>query len=245
MKKPLKRILRNRLSRLFGWQIAEANNCIRAGTRFVCWNHIPGDYLEFGCHSGRTFCNAYQTFHETRALVADSIEPEALEHHYREKPRFFAFDSFEGLPESQAMDDHAYRPAHWARSKYAFSVDDFKKVLAKERIDRSDVHIVAGWYDRTLTEETKRGHDLTHAAMVYVDCDYYESTVPVLNFVTDLVQDGTVIVFDDYNFYRGSPDLGQRRAFSEWLGRNLHIKAIELARHDFNVVGFYLVVGGR
>lgn len=52
-----------------------------------------------------------------------------------------------------------------------------------------------------------------------MDCDLYLSTVPVLEFVKDLLQKGTVIIFDDWNCFWADPDKGERRAWREFCER--------------------------
>ncbi len=83
-----------------------------------------------------------------------------------------------------------------------------------------DVVTVPGFYDETLGAATKQRLGLEKAALVYIDCDLYESTVPVLEFITDLVGQGTIIVFDDWYRYQGRADQGEQRACAEWLGKN-------------------------
>lgn len=218
------------------------NHCLRMGARFASWNQIPGDYLEFGCGSGRSLIEAYHAFRDARARVAPELQPEDLARFEAAKPRFFAFDSYQGLPEPRGIDAHPYRPLHWKKARYAFTVDAVKRTMRKRGVDLSDVHMIDGWFGETLSEATRRSHAITLAAMVHVDCDYYESSVLALDFIAPLAQDGTVIVFDDYNFFRGSPRLGERRAFAEWLERNPRITAVELARHDFSSTAFYLTL---
>jgi len=232
--------LKGRLGRFLANDPVAGNNCLRVAVRFVCWNQVPGDYLEFGCGFGRSFIEAYRLFQATRASVGSELNAADRTTFERTRPRFFAFDSYQGLPEVTGVDQHPYLPLHWKKAEYAFSVEAFKGALREAEVAEADVRIVDGWYGSTLTGATKTRHELSKAALVHVDCDYYESAVLVLDFVTDLVQDGTVIVFDDYNFFRGSPRLGERRAFGEWLERNSHLQAIELARHDFSSTAFYL-----
>ena len=66
---------------------------------------------------------------------------------------------------------------------------------------------------------------LERAAVVSADCGLYGATSEVLRFVTDYVQDGTVLVFGDWFSFRGSPRRGQQRAFAEWLDANPDITA--------------------
>ena len=71
------------------------------------------------------------------------------------------------------------------------------------------MHIIKGWFDDTLNEETLRAHKMDKAVLIHVDVEYYESAKTVLEFVTPLLQNGTVIVFDDWYNYRGNPELGE------------------------------------
>lgn len=56
---------------------------------------------------------------------------------------------------------------------------------------------------------------------MYIDCDYYESTVPALEFVTDLLLvDGSILIFDDWWVFGGRRERGEQRAFHEWRERH-------------------------
>ncbi|OCR92398.1 hypothetical protein [Campylobacter fetus] len=56
------------------------------------------------------------------------------------------------------------------------------------------------------------------ASLIYIDCDLYTSSKTVLDFIaqSDLLQDGTIIAFDDWDLYRANPNKGQRKAFKEF-----------------------------
>lgn len=238
---------KRRLRRLVRFEIAraleESNRCLETAVRFVCWNQVPGDYLEFGCHSGRSFTRAHGLYRAERGRVGRELTRGDREAFDAAAPRFFAFDSFEGLPEAANADHHPYLPGHWKAGGFATSKDDFSETLRRAGIPLDDVVIVAGWYEKTLTEHTKKSHGLKAASIVHIDCDYYESSLAALNFVSDLILDGTVVIFDDYNYFRGAPDLGERRAFSEWLAQHPEVAATELARSGFESVAFFLSVG--
>lgn len=206
-------------------------------TRFVVFNQIPGDYFEFGVFQGKSFSQMYKLLE--RAWQGYRGNESFLGHQTDEaffaRKRFFAFDSFEGLPVSHANDT----PGHFHyEGTYSASQAQFMEHIKREGIDMSRVVVVPGWFDRSLTPETKSQNDLSAAALVFIDCDLYESTVPVLNFITDLIQDGTVIVVDDYFRYRGHPEKGIQRAMNEWLSRNPDIGIQELARCSANRVAF-------
>jgi hypothetical protein len=181
-------------------------------------------------------------FQLTRKSVMAELTEEDKIIYEQAKPRFFAFDSFEGLPEAVEADDHPYLPKHWKKGTLTTSIEDFKEILAKKGVNKDDIYTVKGWYHETLTEKTKKIYDLEKASMIHIDCDYYESAILALDFITDLIDDGSVIILDNYNFFRGHPQLGERRAFSEWLKKNAHVTATQLATNDFHSVAFFLNV---
>jgi len=59
IKKLMPKVIKDEIKSLIISKGTSVNECIYVGVRFVCWNQIPGDYLEFGCYSGKTFSYAY------------------------------------------------------------------------------------------------------------------------------------------------------------------------------------------
>ena len=53
-----------------------------------------------------------------------------------------------------------------------------------------------------------------------VDCDLKESTTLALNFAKPTLQEGTIIIFDDFNFYKGNRDKGEYCAFQSFKNQN-------------------------
>ncbi len=76
---------------------------------------------------------------------------------------------------------------------------------------------VKGFYDATLTSALRDRLLPAKAAAIYIDCDLYRSTIPVLEFIVPFLQKGTVIVFDDWNCYHADPERGERRAWAEFI----------------------------
>ncbi len=170
-------------------------------------NRIPGDYLEFGSGSNvRSFRLAYKY--------------RVLEY---PEPRLFAFDSFQGLPEPTADDLHD----QWRRGAMAVSLEDFHKVMRRMRAKPDDYTVVPGFYSETLDGTQPKTYGITRAAMVFVDCDLYSSAASTLRFVKPVLGDGTIIAFDDWYCYGGSPEKGEQRAFREFLKNNRRIQAAE------------------
>ena len=179
---------------------------------FVHKCKIPGDYLEFGVFKGSTFTEAYK--------IAKAKKINGM--------RFFAFDSFEGLPESSGIDKDS---GQFEKGEYKFSIERFKDNLKKAGINLKDVKIIPGWFDQVLNSGLKKELGLENTAVVWIDSDLYESAVPALDFITDLVVDGTIIVFDDWFFFKGNPNRGEQRAFGEWLAKNPQIRVSEFHKY--------------
>lgn len=210
------------------------HGCLYTAASFVAWNQIEGDYLEFGVYQGNSFATAYRAVHDQRRLHSSFVEksPE-YKRETQAPPRFFAFDSFAGLPKGLGA-----RHADYAPGAYACSQDEFTRNITALGVDLKDVVIVPGFYDKTLNSQTKEQHGLRRAAMVMIDCDLYESTVPVLEFLTDLVDQGTILIFHDWFRFRGSPKCGEQRACREWQERNPHLELVEYWREGPQAVSF-------
>jgi len=211
-------------------QYASFRGCLYTAATFTTRNYVAGDYLEFGVWRGDSFIKAYHAVHEMRrqhtawlnrhvTFSSNGSGTPEFRLWNEWKPRFFAFDSFEGLP---ATGDQTQE--EWAGGSYACSEAQFRANVAAEGVQLTDVVTVAGFYDRSLTPELKRTHNLRRAAIVHIDCDLYESTTYVLDFVTDLLTQGSVLVFDDWFFNQGRKDRGEQAACNDWLKRHPHIE---------------------
>lgn len=233
---PLRNILR---------RIVLPENCtgmvkpIDVAATYVCAENVPGDYLEFGTFKGDSFIEAYRKIESAiqywgtdnknyTSYTDKSRWKNSLPEFKKKEPvRYFAFDSFDGLPDPQGIDKGHPR---LCKGRYDCSEEQFKKNLRDNDVNLSKVITVPGYYEKTLTSETKRLVGLKSAAIVMLDCDFYESTKLVLDFITDLIADGTIIIFDDWFVYRGNPELGMQRACREWLERNPSISLAPYAR---------------
>ena len=92
-------------------------------------------------------------------------------------------------------------------------------MITKAGVPLHKVVRVKGWYDETLTNRTKKTHQLNRAAVIHVDCDLYSSAKVVLAFIEYLVQVGTILIFDDWYAFSNEEDMrdfGEQKAFNEW-----------------------------
>ncbi|MBI3825231.1 MAG: class I SAM-dependent methyltransferase [Candidatus Rokubacteria bacterium] len=201
---------------------------LKIAMKFAAVSKLEGDYLEFGVYEG---ANVVAAWHLAR-------------HHGLHGMRLYAFDSFQGLPPVASV-DHGGDVAFFERGEFSCDLETFRRNTRRKGVDPERLTIVPGWYGEVLTAETRQRLPLQKAAIVWVDCDLYESTVPVLDFVTDYVQDGTVLVFDDWFCFRGDPDRGEQRAFREWLQRHPSLRATPFHRFGWHGQSFLLHPGNR
>lgn len=164
----------------------------------LAWAGVAGDYYEFGVYRGYTLWHAQQ--------VAD--------HYGLTDMRFFGFDSFEGLPEVEGADRDA---AVFIAGDYRCARQEVEGELTQRGFDWARGALIEGYFDTVLTDDTKARFRMGPAALVMLDCDLYQSVVPALDFLADMLQDGTIMLFDDWDSFGASNKYGSRRAFQEFL----------------------------
>ena len=204
---------------------------IRKVSKFVACELIEGDYYEFGTYQGNSFINAFHAFKKAFLSRSNHDIQSFGDHEQADRRmalwnqmRFFAFDSFEGLPELKGIDQDT---RDFKESQYACSVADFKNNLKSAKVEIGKTVIIPGWFNETCNDENKTRHNMGKAAAIWIDGDLYESAICALEFMTPLIQDGTVIIFDDWYAFRGNPNRGEQKAFSEWLEMNPKFEAVE------------------
>jgi O-methyltransferase len=157
--------------------------------RVLAWG-LPGDFVECGVwRGGASF------------LMAELLRIAGVEGR-----KVWLFDSFEGLPEPQAVDGTA--AFEYARSKDDVTYFD-NCTASYEEVEgnalelglRPYLELVRGWFEQTLPQARARVGPI---AILRVDCDWYSGTRCVLENFYDLVSEGGFVVLDDYHAYEGS-----------------------------------------
>jgi O-methyltransferase len=200
----------------------EKEQMLNLAMQYVRANCIPGDYLEFGCYEGNSFISAY---HFSRAQgLADM--------------RFFAFDSFMGLPVSKGIDQDPESSAQYYPGDFACDINTFRRNLRSSGVSLERVRLIEGFYGDSLTPELKATLGVRSVAVLMVDCDLYESTKQVLDFAGEYLAHGAVLIFDDWYNFKGDPKRGEQKAFSEWLERNPRIKVARYMNFSWHGLSF-------
>ena len=200
---------------------------LKSAFSFANHSNVGGDYLEFGVWKGRSFARAYNIW---KHLLNKNSNLKDM--------RFYAFDSFEGLPEITSQEDKV--TGEFKKGEYNASVNVFKEYITEKGVALERVEIIKGWYSEVLNDKTKKRLALKKAAVIFVDSDLYESAVQVLDFVTNYIADGTVIIFDDWFCFRGNPNHGEQLAFRDWLSKYPEITASEYQRFNWKGNSFIL-----
>ena len=181
--------------------IYENGNMLNMAFAYCANNKIAGDFAEFGVFQGHTTIEAWK----------------AAERYDLRDMNFWLFDSFQGLPEVGGKDSGG----PFETSEFRCGRDQYEKNLRKYHVDFDRLKITEGFFDQSLSAlQTDR-----KLSIVWIDCDLYESTVPVLSWLSDKLVDGAVICFDDWYSFSAHRDKGEQRACSEWLADNpdLHL----------------------
>jgi hypothetical protein len=181
------------------------------------------DYLEFGVYNGTSLACMF------RALNASG-------HH---RSRLIGFDSFEGLPPVAATDSGG----HWRPGEFRSTLEFTRECLRYQHVDESRVILEKGFFDVTLTDERRRALQIERASLIMIDCDLYASTKDALRFCSPAIQGSCVMFFDDW-YPLADRNLGEKKAFDEWIAADPTLSEREL--FDFPPYGkAFLVVRGR
>ena len=71
-----------------------------------------------------------------------------------------------------------------------------------------------------------------------IDCDLKEPTTFALDFIRNILQKGTIILFDDYIFFKGDRTKGEFAAFEEFRKNNPKIKFREAFEYGYGSKAF-------
>lgn len=167
---------------------------------FLKESEIDGHYFEFGVHKARTF----------RFALA------AAELYKIKNMEFHAFDSFEGLPNL----GHTL-VKNWGAGALQTTEDEFLKLINSYTGSLEKVYTHPGFYEDSLNEEKAAELFGKKCSFICIDCDYYESAVPIFNFIEPYIQHGTVIYLDDiFAGFKKESSGGTGKAFDEYIKKS-------------------------
>lgn len=165
-------------------------------------------YFEFGVGQGNTLIQYIKALRSFCQIFGKDCS----------QYRIFAFDSFRGLPDKKGLaDDHPI----WKRGDFAYSVDEVKARLQREKVDLSRIKIefIKGYFADALTPELRENLRAHPPTIVTIDVDYYSSTKTVLEWLEPILPSGALLYFDDIWSFHGHPEYGEIAAINEFNER--------------------------
>ena len=159
---------------------------------------LPQTYFEFGCHSARTFSSAIN----------------AVNYLKMKNFKFYALDSFKGLPTTNVSEDGIFKKGEFSTSKNNF----IRLVKKYTNYGPEKYNIIEGYFEDSLTKDLKM--ELPKIGVVFIDVDLYSSTKTVLEFIKDLLVEGSLVIFDDWYCFPESSNQGQKKAFDNFCQEN-------------------------
>ena len=151
---------------------------------------LPGDFAECGVYRGGS------------ALLLSALKPADRV--------LYLFDSFEGMPDTDATRDH-HRPGDFSET----SIEHVRQLLSAS----SGVNFRKGFFPATTS-----GLEAVTFSVVHIDFDIYRSMLDACEFFYPRLVRGGCILFDDY----GSPSCpGAKQAVREFCSAN-HTREIYL-----------------
>lgn len=202
---------------------------------YVFGNQMRGDYYEFGVFDGRGLIRSFSAYKrhqrwlEAGARCRDAWRrgPAAQVTEYN--ARFYGLDTFHGMPANDEGN------ALFAPGFFDCSIETVRKRCAKNGLEGEQLCLLKGLFSETMPHLL--GSSPRPAAIINIDCDLYASTKDALAASRQLIQDGTVLLFDDYNAFCASPEKGERRALYEFQ-KDTGIKIEPWFSYQFNAQAF-------
>jgi hypothetical protein len=183
-------------------------------------------YVEFGAYTGGSLISAYWAAHKVFQELTGGHwdhsfqDPGSVAEEVRrnwERMRFFAFDSFAGMPATAGPDKEV---EIFKEGTYACTEQAFRENLGRYGVPAEKVVTVPGFFAETCTPENAERYGIGNVGIVHIDSDLYESARTALEFITPYLNSNAVLIFDEWYQYFGHPEFGEQRAFAEWRERH-------------------------
>ncbi|MDO8571540.1 MAG: TylF/MycF/NovP-related O-methyltransferase [bacterium] len=187
----------------------------RVGMLYRCWGYVftnllKGAYYEFGVYKGDTCIESWKAYSGLKKWVESQLSSpeawrrEALKEYAHYPHHFYGFDTFEGMPENDEKN------STFSKDSFFASLNEVERKCLEKKME---IRFFKGLFS-DIPEETM--NDLQPAVIVNIDSDLYFSARDALEKVKDKLQQGTVLLMDDYNCFSADNSQGERRALKEF-----------------------------
>ena len=97
-----------------------------------------------------------------------------------------------------------------------FGLSSSLRIIKPARKKRAPNAMGNNLSDRQEASRSLTRFNLIKARIVMIDCDLKESARLALEFIKPAIQEGTIILFDDYVFFKGNIEKGEYGAFKDF-----------------------------
>ena len=212
------------------------DNAFQTCVRFINYELVEGDICEFGVYTGRSLALLahHDIMYKTNENTVNSTNTPTR--------TVYGFDSWDGLPFDQ---DHHPR---WNKGLFKMNHSYHPTITLQKHVTPEDVCdffktvslpkpiLIKGFY-----ENIQMPSSIDKIALAHIDCDLYESTLQVLEFIKNKLTIGSLILFDDWFHYKADPTKGEQKAFNEFLQQNPTIKVEQFLRYATFCNAFVIV----
>jgi len=208
--------LRKKLSAILNINRGVSNRNDKASTFHWVWgyvttNQLEGDYIEFGTYEGNTFIESWRQWIYFQKWISKQLKSkeqwraDSIRDFSKLTPKFIGIDSFAGIPENDESS------LYFSAGDFAATKDGVNKRCLDEGMPKNQFELIESFYS-----ELQADTFTNKAAVIHIDADIYQSAVEALELMRNSIQQGTVILFDDYNCFDASNNKGERRALREF-----------------------------
>lgn len=204
----------------------EKTRAIKKAFYFAFLEHIEGDYLEFGTFEGTSLIAAFESDLNFRTPDTPSRT-------------FWGFDSFEGFKYFNEQDRHPF----FKEGEFAGSYQQTQQRLEKHIKARAKWNLVKGYFENTIQVKTASDFGIDKISVAFIDCDLGTPAMLALNFIQPALQNGTILILDDYFAYQGSLRTGVAGAFQQFQSDHPQLVFRRLFDYGYGGQGFVLANG--
>jgi hypothetical protein len=182
-----------------------------------------GDIAEFGTASGAT-----------ASIIASAMAQASHLTGLISTRKLHLFDSFKGLPK---INNELDEIGGWKEGMFKERTCEELFHIVNKFLPKNDIVMYEGWFIDTLSSIDKS----TKFGMINVDCDTYESTFQVLDYLfkNDHINNGCALYFDDWHCGQSSPFLGEQLAWHE-IASKYNLKFTDSG--DYSALGRKIIV---
>ncbi len=207
---------------------------------------VHTNYAEFGVYKGHSLVQAFFSAKRVYDELTGGFWNHSFADHEAviaevkgnwERMKFFAFDSFKGIPATSGPDKDM---EFFKEGTYSCSQAEFMETITRFGIPEHRVPVVPGFFEESCTSEMAHQIGFENIGVVHIDSDLYESARFVLNFITPYLSPNAIIVFDEWYQFLGNPAYGEQRAFSEWRDAHPEWRVTEFQKEGAFRMSFIL-----